>query len=139
MWMCLLQSKELLLWVLHFTTLLIEHSFSRHLYNSVEHLLTLMSSCDLHVVLGVLNLLYMFSKRSNFLTRLLPEMRAALLTCLTYLAEVSLFYGFVKIYFIMLFHHELIISPCVYSPWKNGSFLYSLVIQAWSVGLIQGL
>uniref|UniRef100_A0A1B6DRZ8 HECT-type E3 ubiquitin transferase n=1 Tax=Clastoptera arizonana TaxID=38151 RepID=A0A1B6DRZ8_9HEMI len=79
--------KELLLWVLHFTTLLIEHSFSRHLYNSMEHLLTLMSSCDLDVVLGVLHLLYMFSKRSNFLTRLLPEMRAALLTCLTYLAE----------------------------------------------------
>jgi E3 ubiquitin-protein ligase HUWE1 len=85
----MLQSKELLLWVLHFTTLLIEHSFSRHLYNSVEHLLTLLSSCDLNVVLGVLNLLYMFSKRSNFITRINPEMRTTLLKCLTYLAEVK--------------------------------------------------
>uniref|UniRef100_A0A1B6ILU9 DUF908 domain-containing protein n=1 Tax=Homalodisca liturata TaxID=320908 RepID=A0A1B6ILU9_9HEMI len=81
------ESKELLLWVLHFTTLLIEHSFSRHLYNSVEHLLTLLSSCDLDVVLGVLNLLYMFSKRSNFITRINAEMRNTLLKCLTYLAE----------------------------------------------------
>lgn len=79
--------KELLQWVLYFTTLLIEHSFSRHLYNSVEHLLTLLSSCDLQVVLSVLNLLYMFSKRSNFIARLAPEMRNVLLRCLTYLAE----------------------------------------------------
>ena len=52
--------KELLLWTLHFTTLLIEHSFSRHLYSSMEHLTTLLASSDLDVVLAVLNLLYMF-------------------------------------------------------------------------------
>ncbi|RZF32790.1 hypothetical protein LSTR_LSTR011436 [Laodelphax striatellus] len=79
--------KELVIWVLHFTTLLIEHSFSRHMYNSVEHLLVLLSSCNLEVVLAVLNLLYMFSKRSNFILRLKPSMRDALLKCLTYLAE----------------------------------------------------
>jgi len=78
-----------LLWVLHFTTLLIEHSFSRHLYNSMEHLITLLSSCDMNVVLGVLNLLYMFSKRSNFITRLNNEKRQALLSRLTHLAEAS--------------------------------------------------
>ena len=57
---------------MHFTTLLIEHSFSRHLYSSMEHLSLLLSSFDLDVVLAVLNLLYMFSKRSNFISRL-PE------------------------------------------------------------------
>lgn len=85
----MIQAKELLLWVLHFTTLLIEHSFSRHLYNSMEHLVTLLSSCDMHVVLGVLNLLYMFSKRSNFITRLNSDKRQALLSRLNHLAEVS--------------------------------------------------
>ena len=56
-------SSELVLWTLNFTTLLIEHSFSRHLYSSMEHLSLLLSSFDLDVVLAVLNLLYMFSKR----------------------------------------------------------------------------
>ncbi|KAL7301215.1 hypothetical protein TKK_0006181 [Trichogramma kaykai] len=81
------EAKDLLLWVLHFTTLLIEHSFSRHLYNSMEHLVTLLSSCDMQVVLGVLNLLYMFSKRSNFITRLNNDKRQCLLSRLNHLAE----------------------------------------------------
>lgn len=81
------QEKELLLYILQFTALLIEHSFSRHLYNSMEHLTALLSSSDMQVVLGVLNLLYVFSKRSNFITRLNPDRRQALLTRLTYLAE----------------------------------------------------
>lgn len=55
----------------------------------MEHLVTLLSSCDLHVVLGVLNLLYMFSKRSNFITRLNSDKRQALLSRLNHLAEVS--------------------------------------------------
>ncbi|KAK8729486.1 hypothetical protein OTU49_008496 [Cherax quadricarinatus] len=55
--------QELVVWVLHFTTLLVEHSFSRHLYSSVEHLITLLSSTSMTIVLAVLNLLYMFSKR----------------------------------------------------------------------------
>ena len=78
--------KELVLWTLHFTTLLIEHSFSRHLYSSMEHLTTLLASSDLEVVLAVLNLLYMFSKRSNFIARLAPEKRSGLLSRLTHLA-----------------------------------------------------
>ncbi|XP_053985847.1 E3 ubiquitin-protein ligase HUWE1-like isoform X2 [Hylaeus volcanicus] len=81
------EAKELLLWVLHFTTLLIEHSFSRHLYNSMEHLVSLLSSCDMNVVLCVLNLLYMFSKRSNFITRLNSDKRQALINRLNHLAE----------------------------------------------------
>jgi E3 ubiquitin-protein ligase HUWE1 len=68
------------LWTLHFTTLLIEHSFSRHLYSSMEHLSLLLSSFDLDVVLAVLNLLYMFSKRSNFISRLAPDKRQLLLS-----------------------------------------------------------
>ncbi|XP_064483541.1 E3 ubiquitin-protein ligase HUWE1-like isoform X1 [Ornithodoros turicata] len=79
--------KALLLLILQFTALLIEHSFSRHLYNSMEHLTALLSSSNMQVVLGVLNLLYVFSKRSNFITRLNPERRQTLLTRLTYLAE----------------------------------------------------
>ncbi|XP_064633553.1 E3 ubiquitin-protein ligase HUWE1-like isoform X3 [Lineus longissimus] len=81
------QLKELLLQVLLFTALLIEHSFSRHLYNSMEHLTTLMSSSDMTVVLGVLNLLYVFSKRSNFITRLNMEKKQALVLRLSHLAE----------------------------------------------------
>jgi E3 ubiquitin-protein ligase HUWE1 len=78
--------KDLVLWTLSFTTFLIEHSFSRHLYSSMEHLTSLLASSDLDVVLAVLNLLYMFSKRSNFITRLAPEKRSGLLGRLTHLA-----------------------------------------------------
>ena len=53
-------SKDLLLHVLQFTALLIEHSFTRHLYSSMEHLTTLLASSDMTVVLAVLNLLYVF-------------------------------------------------------------------------------
>lgn len=79
--------QELVVWVLHFTTLLVEHSFSRHLYSSVEHLITLLSSTSMTIVLAVLNLLYMFSKRSNFITRLAVAPRQALLLRLVNLAE----------------------------------------------------
>lgn len=58
---------------LFFAALLIEHSFSRHLYNSMEHLTRLLASSDMRTVLAVLNLLYVFSKRSNFITRLCAQ------------------------------------------------------------------
>lgn len=45
----------------------------------------------MQVVLGVLNLLYMFSKRSNFITRLNSDKRQALLSRLYHLAEVGYF------------------------------------------------
>lgn len=88
--------KDLLIHVISFTSLLIEHSFSRHLYNSMEHLTTLLSSSDMQIVLAVLNLLYVFSKRSNFISRLNSERRQALILRLNYLAEVcgSLFLCF---------------------------------------------
>jgi len=79
--------KQVLLQVLQFTALLIEHSFTRHLYNSMEHLTTLLSSSDMTVVLGVLNLLYVFSKRSTFITRLSSEKKEQLVVRLTHLAE----------------------------------------------------
>lgn len=69
--------------------MLVEHSFSRHLYNSVEHLINLLTSTDLILVLEVLHLLYMFSKRSNYLTRMTGPLRTFLNERLTYLAEVS--------------------------------------------------
>jgi E3 ubiquitin-protein ligase HUWE1 len=54
------QLRQLLQEVVRFTALLIEHSFSRHLYSSMEHLTCLLTSCDMNVVLAVLNLLYVF-------------------------------------------------------------------------------
>ncbi|XP_014635205.1 PREDICTED: E3 ubiquitin-protein ligase HUWE1 isoform X5 [Ceratotherium simum simum] len=81
------QVKMLLLAVLNFTALLIEYSFSRHLYSSIEHLTTLLASSDMQVVLAVLNLLYVFSKRSNYITRLGSDKRTPLLTRLQHLAE----------------------------------------------------
>ncbi|XP_078220138.1 E3 ubiquitin-protein ligase HUWE1 isoform X21 [Callithrix jacchus] len=81
------QLKMLLLAVLNFTALLIEYSFSRHLYSSIEHLTTLLASSDMQVVLAVLNLLYVFSKRSNYITRLGSDKRTPLLTRLQHLAE----------------------------------------------------
>ncbi|XP_044765781.1 E3 ubiquitin-protein ligase HUWE1 isoform X3 [Coccinella septempunctata] len=81
------EDRNLLLWILHFSTLLIEHSFSRHLYNSMGHLLALLQANDMSIVLGVLNLLYMFSKRSNFITRLKTEEKVFLTLRLYNLAE----------------------------------------------------
>lgn len=52
--------KHLLLTVLQFTALLVEQSFSRHLYSSMDHLTALLSSSDMTVVLAVLDVLYMF-------------------------------------------------------------------------------
>jgi len=52
--------KKLLLAVLQFTANLVEQSFTRHLYNSMDHLTALLSSSDMAVVLAVLDVLYMF-------------------------------------------------------------------------------
>ncbi|CAF1298860.1 unnamed protein product [Adineta ricciae] len=79
--------KILVLDILHFTALLIEHSYSRHLYNSIEYLIMLLQSSDVHIVLGVLSLLYVFSKRSNFITRLQHDKKQALIGRLIFLAE----------------------------------------------------
>ena len=81
-------NKELLLATLHFSSLLIEHSFTRHLYSSTEHLTLLLLSCDMSIVLAVIDVLYVFSKRSNFITRLSADKKQTLITCLIYLAEV---------------------------------------------------
>lgn len=125
------QAKELLLWVLHFTTLLIEHSFSRHLYNSMEHLVTLLSSCDMHVVLGVLNLLYMFSKRSNFITRLNNDKRQALLSRLNHLAEVSDFNSYVYVWCKLIYNY-LIITFIIELGRKGKRFWFSRLLQGIS-------
>lgn len=103
------QLKELLIHVVVFTSLLIEHSFSRHLYNSMEHLTTLLSSSDMQIVLAVLNLLYVFSKRSNFISRLNSDRRQALIQRLNYLAEVCI--------------HLLVISRSKACSWRECSSL----------------
>lgn len=53
------------------------------------HLLALLQANDMSIVLGVLNLLYMFSKRSNFITRLKTEEKVFLTLRLYNLAEVN--------------------------------------------------
>lgn len=58
----------------------------------------------MQVVLAVLNLLYVFSKRSNYITRLGSDKRSPLLSRLQHLAEVSrgvprLFFGVSSLYF----------------------------------------
>jgi E3 ubiquitin-protein ligase HUWE1 len=50
----------------------------------------LLQSSDVHIVLGVLSLLYVFSKRSNFITRLQIDKKQALIGRLIFLAEVNL-------------------------------------------------
>jgi len=54
------RDRQLLLIVLQFSALLIEHSFTRYLYSSMEHLTTLLSSNDMTVVLAVIDVLYVF-------------------------------------------------------------------------------
>ncbi|ESO02925.1 hypothetical protein HELRODRAFT_81131 [Helobdella robusta] len=81
------KDKELLLVVLHFSSLLIEHSFTRHLYNSMEHLTALLAASDMTIVLAVIDVLYVFSKRSNFITRLPVDKKQILISRLLHLAE----------------------------------------------------
>lgn len=59
--------KQLLLAVLQFTANLVEQSFTRHLYNSMDHLTALLSSSDMSVVLAVLDVLYMFRYENCFI------------------------------------------------------------------------
>eukprot|EP00794_Sanderia_malayensis_P006098 gene6098-6802_t len=73
-----LNKRELIHEILKFTSLLIEHSYARHLYNSVEHLVSLMDCGDESIILSVLNLIYVFSKRSNYLSRMSSENRKSL-------------------------------------------------------------
>nr|DBA13759.1 TPA: hypothetical protein GDO54_017098 [Pyxicephalus adspersus] len=79
------QLKVLLLAVLKFTALLIEYSFSRHLYSSIEGGLTI--NMVFISFPTVLNHIYVFSKRSNYITRLASERRTLLLSRLQHLAE----------------------------------------------------
>jgi len=82
------QLKQCVLQILRFTSLLIEHSFSRTVYNSMDYLTELLYSSDLTLLLENLHLLFMFSKRSNLLTRLPDDKRGLLLEGLYALAEV---------------------------------------------------
>ncbi|XP_064399727.1 E3 ubiquitin-protein ligase HUWE1-like isoform X3 [Halichondria panicea] len=79
--------KEKVVAVLNFTSLLIEHSYARHIYNSTEHLFALLGCPDLEIVLAALNLFYVFSKRSNFISRLSAKKRSSLNSHLEYLGE----------------------------------------------------
>jgi hypothetical protein len=79
--------KDRAMTIVRFTALLIEHSYARHVYNSVEHLLSMMNSSDMDVLLNVMNVLYVFGKRSNFLTRLYARLKTNLNNALEYLGK----------------------------------------------------
>ena len=53
-----------------------------------QHLCALLASTDLVIILAVLNLLYVFGKRSNFISRLPAQQRNSLNSYLEYLGEV---------------------------------------------------
>lgn len=72
---------------LKFTALLFEYSFTRGVYMSMEHLITLLESSDIEVVSAVLNVLYVSSKRTSYLGSLPSNQKEALLSRLTSLAE----------------------------------------------------
>ncbi|XP_032242084.2 E3 ubiquitin-protein ligase HUWE1 isoform X2 [Nematostella vectensis] len=79
--------RELVNQVLRFTALLIEHAYSRPTYNSAEHLICLLVASDMEVVLSVLGLLYVFSKRCSFIPRLPAEKRKPLQQRLLHIGE----------------------------------------------------
>ena len=55
---------------------------------SLQHLLSMMNSSDMDVLLNVMNVLYVFGKRSNFLTRLYARLKTNLNNALEYLGKV---------------------------------------------------
>lgn len=63
----------------------------------------LLQSSDVHIVLAVLSLLYVFSKRSNFITRLQLDKKQALIGRLIFLAEVSRRWEFPLVTHALLF------------------------------------
>ena len=63
----------------------------------------LLQSSDVHIVLGVLSLLYVFSKRSNFITRLQIDKKQALIGRLIFLAEVILLPFYENLFLIFSF------------------------------------
>lgn len=54
---------------------------------SIDHVISLMCVADLDVTHSVLNLLYTFTKRSTYLSRLNQDTRKRLIAQLTYLAD----------------------------------------------------
>ena len=70
----------------------------------------MLGSPDLDVVLAVLNLFYVFSKRSNFITRLLPKKRSNLNSYLEYLGEVGVFISVKCVGLILSFFLSLSLS-----------------------------
>ncbi|KAI0983462.1 hypothetical protein GJ496_002586 [Pomphorhynchus laevis] len=64
------ERKRLLLAILDFTASLLDHSYSRYMYNSVDHLTKLLQSSDIQILIGALNALYFFSNRSTYISKL---------------------------------------------------------------------
>ena len=57
----------------------------------IQHLITLLDCADGDIILAVLNLIYVFSKRSNYLSRLPSDKKKILQEKLVDLAQVANF------------------------------------------------
>lgn len=76
--------------VLQFTALLYENTYSRTIYASLEHVVTLLECASLAVVNYALRALYVFTRRSTLLMHCCPQMREQLADYLNTIAEVTL-------------------------------------------------
>lgn len=74
--------------VLQFTALLYENTYSRTIYASLEHVVTLLECASLTVVNCALRALYVFTRRSTLLMHCCPQMREQLADYLNTIAEV---------------------------------------------------
>ncbi|UJR17657.1 hypothetical protein I4U23_004553 [Adineta vaga] len=79
--------KSLVVDILRFTSLLVEHSFSRYLYNSMDYLILLLQSFDIQILLAVLSIFYVFGKRSIVITKLPYEQKQVLMNRIYFLAD----------------------------------------------------
>ena len=79
--------KELLFEVIAFTCLLIKHCFSSQLYNSFDHLSTLLTSTDMQIVVAVLELILSLTKHGSYIIVKSDSKLTHLVTQIEYLAE----------------------------------------------------
>ncbi|KRX45470.1 E3 ubiquitin-protein ligase HUWE1 [Trichinella murrelli] len=75
---CDQRQEKLVIGILQFTALLFENTFSRDIYNSMEHIVVLLESSSISILAATLNLINVFSKRSTFLSRLSKDLHEEL-------------------------------------------------------------
>ncbi|XP_003380634.1 putative HECT-domain protein [Trichinella spiralis] len=84
---CDQRQEKLVIGILQFTALLFENTFSRDIYNSMEHIVVLLESSSISILAATLNLINVFSKRSTFLSRLSKDLHEELKTRMLAIVE----------------------------------------------------